>query len=167
MKKGFTLIELIVVIGVILIISVITILNYNSYTDKQRVKQAGLTLRSDLRLARTKATSGQKSTRCDDTTTLESYDMQFLADCSGKGPCYATKPMCSRDGTQIDTTNETVRVYLPTGVMFQGVYSAIRFFTVSGITDLASDEIIVLSGVGGTYSVRVTQSGVISDYNAL
>jgi prepilin-type N-terminal cleavage/methylation domain-containing protein len=169
-KHGFTLIELIVVIGVILIISVITILNYNSYTDKQRVKQAGLTLKSDLRLARTKATSGQKTTLCDSTSTLESYEVQFSKNCEEKGPCYEVKPICSHDGTSIITTDEMTRVYLPNSVTFDGVYPTIQFMTVTGVakflpeTASTEDTIIVLSGVGGKYSVRVTASGIISDY---
>ncbi len=164
---GFTLIELIVVIGVILIISVLTILNYNLYTDKQKVKQAGLTLRTDLRLARTKATSGQKTALCVNDSTLEGYDIDFLANCNGKGPCYTTKPVCSQNGTAIDTSNEISYQYLPAGITFGGTYPIIRFFTVTGVTDLTGDQIIVLSGKGGTYSVSVTQSGVISDYNTL
>ncbi|MFH0749861.1 MAG: prepilin-type N-terminal cleavage/methylation domain-containing protein [Candidatus Gottesmanbacteria bacterium] len=165
-KNGFTLIELIVVVAVILVISVLTILNYNSYTDKQRVKQSGMTLRSDLRLARTKATSGQKTALCDDTTVLESYNVEFSAVCGGKGPCYKIKPVCSNGGVLVDTTNEITRVFLPSSVIFAGTnaYQTIRFFTVTGITNLASDRIIVLSGSGVTYSIRVTTSGVISDY---
>jgi len=161
---GFTLIELIIVVSVILVISVVTILNYNSYTDKQRVKQAGITLRSDLRLAKTKAISGQKPSLCDITTKLESYDVQFRALCDNKGPCYEIIPMCSNGGTYIDTTDEKMKVFLSSGVQFGGIYPTIRFFTVTGVTDLIADQNIVLTGSGVTYTVRVTQSGVISDF---
>lgn len=164
MKKtaGFTLIELIVVISVILVISVITLLNYNSYTDRQRVKQAGLTLRSDLRLTQTKAISGQKPSLCDSTSTLESYDVVFTT-CNGQ-PCYGIQPMCNRGGVAVDTSEELLQITLPTGVSFVGTYSPIRFFSVTGVTDLTADQELVLTGAGVTYTVSISPSGSISDY---
>ena len=104
---GFTLIELIVVISVILVISVITILNYNSYSDRQRVKQAGFTLRSDLRLTQTKATSGQKPTLCASTSTLESYDVVFTT-CNGK-PCYEIQPICDKCNNCAESLNKIIK----------------------------------------------------------
>lgn len=162
-KSGFTLIELIIVITVILVISVVTLLNYNSYTDRQRVKQAGLTLRSDLRLAQTKATSGQKPFVCDATTTLENYTVTF-SDCGGVGACYEIQPICTLSGVTVDTDDEITRVFLPTGVSFQSLYAPIAFFPVTGVTDLISDQLIVLTGAGVTYTVVITPSGSISDY---
>lgn len=164
MKKtaGFTLIELIVVISVILVISVITILNYNSYTDRQRVKQAGLTLRSDLRLTQTKATSGQKPVMCDSSSTLESYDVVFTT-CNGQS-CYEIQPICVQGGTAVDTSEETIQTTLPTGVSFANSYSPIRFFSVTGVTNLTADQELELTGAGVTYTVSVSPSGSISDY---
>ena len=164
MKKraGFTLIELIVVISVILVISVITILNYNSYTNKQRVKQAGLTLRSDLRLTQTKATSGQKPSVCDSTSILKSYDVTFTT-CSGKS-CYKIQPICTQGSVAVDTSAESIQITLPTGVSFAGSYSSIRFFSVTGVTNLTADEHLVVTGAGVTYTVSVSPSGSISDY---
>ncbi len=159
---GFTLIELIVVISVILVISVITILNYNSYSDRQRVKQAGFTLRSDLRLTQTKATSGQKPTLCASTSTLESYDVVFTT-CNGK-PCYEIQPICVQGGVPVDTSEEIIQTTLPNGVDFASSYSPIRFFSVTGVTNLSADQALVLTGAGVTYTVSVSPSGSISDY---
>ncbi len=163
-RQGFTLIELIVVVAVILIISVVTLLNYNSYTDRQRVRQAGLTLRSDLRLAQTKATSGQKPFVCDDTATLISYEVTFSSDCAGKGPCYMIQPVCMREGVAVDTQTEVSIITLPSGVAFQSSYPPIQFLSVTGATDLDADRSIVLTGAGVTYTVNVSRAGSISDY---
>lgn len=162
-RQGFTLIELIIVVTVILVISVVTLLNYNSYTDRQRVKQAGLTLRSDLRLAQTKATSGQKPFICDATTTLESYTITF-SDCGGLGACYEILPVCTQSGTLVDTSGDVTRVFLPSSVRFQMSYAPISFFPVTGVTDLTEDRLIVLTGAGVTYSVVISTSGSISDF---
>lgn len=165
MKKtsGFTLIELIIVISVILVISITTLLNYNSYTDKQRVKQAGLTLRSDLRLAQTKAISGQKPFLCDETTILEGYTVSFSTVCGSSG-CYTIQPRCSTAGVTVDTTNETTTVYLPSGINFDRSYDPVTFSAVTGVTDLTSNLSLVLTGAGVTYTVTVTPSGSVSDY---
>ena len=162
-KSGFTLIELIIVITVILVISVVTLLNYNSYTDRQRVKQAGLTLRSDLRLVQVKVTSGQKPFVCDATSTLENYTVTF-SDCGGIGACYEIQPICTRLGVTVDTDDEKTRVFLPTGVNFQTSYDPISFSPVTGVTDLTADRLIVLTGAGITYTVVISPSGSISDY---
>jgi len=49
--KGFTFIELIVVVAILMVLSLGVIVNYNSYTDREHVRQSGLTLKSDLRLS--------------------------------------------------------------------------------------------------------------------
>ena len=162
-RQGFTLIELIIVVTVILVISVVTLLNYNSYTDRQRVKQAGITLRSDLRLAQTKATSGQKPFMCDATTTLESYTVTF-SDCGGIGACYEIQPICMQSGVAVDTDDDSTRIFLPSGVNFQMSYAPISFFSVTGVTDLTEDRLLVLTGAGVTYTVMISPSGSISDF---
>lgn len=165
MKKtsGFTLIELIVVIAVILVISITTLLNYNSYTDKQRVKQAGLTLRSDLRLTQTKAISGQKPFVCDEMTTLQGYTVAFSTTCENGG-CYTIQPLCVASSGIVDTSSELTTVYLPSGINFDHSYSPVTFSAVTGVTDLTSNLSLVLTGAGVTYTVTVTPSGSVSDY---
>ena len=58
--KGFTLVELIVAICIAMIVTGLILVNYNTYNDKQRVKQAAYTLKNDLRYIETKASSGEK-----------------------------------------------------------------------------------------------------------
>lgn len=161
-KSGFTLIELIIVVTVILVISVVTLLNYNAYTDKQRVKQAGLTLRSDLRLAQTKATAGQKPAVCGDAT-LVSYRVTFST-CGGAGACYEIQPVCMENEVSVDTSSEVTRVYLPSGVNYFASYPPIQFFSVTGVTNLTADMLIQLTGAGVTYVVLVSPSGSVSDF---
>jgi len=161
-SRGFTLIELIIVVTVILVISVITILNYNLYNDKQRVKQAGFSLRSDLRLAQTRAMSGQKPFNCDETTTLVSYEVTFSG--CGTGACYQIQPLCMKAGIPVDTSASRTQMTLLSGVTFKESYQPIQFLSVTGVTNLNADQSIVLTGAGVTYTVNVSRSGSISDY---
>lgn len=158
---GFTLIELIVVITVILIVSAITILNFNAYTDRQRIKQAAITLRSDLRFARINASSGQKPREC--TEIFAGYDVTFTIDCGGKGSCYAISGACYDPVARSYSFVDTNTIYLPEGVVFDGNYDTFRFLPLTGVTDLTGDLAIILSGVAGKHTICVTTSGIVSD----
>ena len=160
MKKlqGFTLIELIIVISIISVISVAVIVNYNSYTDRERVRQSGLTIKSDLRLVASKVSSGVKSVAC---TMLESYDVTFTTTCSdGIRSCYTITPRCSNGLL----TDEQVTVYIPKEVHFESADQTIRFLPLSAGTDLTTDAIITLGGLATVYHMKVSPSGTISDY---
>lgn len=157
MKKGFTFIELIIVVAIILILSVVVIVNYNSYTDRERIRQAGLTIKSDLRLVSSKVSSGVKSTAC---ITLVSYDVAFIATCADGRSCYTITPRCS-NGLLSD---EQKIVYIPKELKFQSVDQTIRFLPLSAGTDLTTDAIITLGSNSTVYHVKISPSGAISDY---
>jgi len=168
-KHGFSLIELIVVISVILLLSVGVIINYNAYTEKERVRQELLILKSNLRLAHTKAISGQKPTGCDKDNVLEYYEVTFYNICPSDSvnSCYMTVPVCLNG--RIESQSETV--YLSKNVQFGSVCPGIdcptiRFFPLTAGTDLKKDQIITLQSSSATYPyhVVITPSGTVSDY---
>ncbi len=82
-KKGFTLVELIVVLAVIGILATIMLANYNDFGARQEVRNAAEELKSNLRKYQTFAISGQKNptnlpdgSGCnDDTRTLDNYSV--------------------------------------------------------------------------------------------
>jgi prepilin-type N-terminal cleavage/methylation domain-containing protein len=158
MKRGFTFIELIIVVAIILVLSIAIIANYNSYTDRERVRQTALTIKSDLRLVGSKVNSGVKSSSC---TTLLSYDVTFAASCSGGRACYTITPNCSNGLL----SGEQMTVYIPKEVQIQFTVSTIRFLPLSAGTDLTGDATITLSGISTPYYVRISPSGAISDSN--
>jgi len=146
--KGFTFIELIVVVAILMVLSLGVIVNYNSYTDREHVRQSGLTLKSDLRLTLSKVNSGVKYETCQ---TLESYDISFSTS------SYTITPRCS-NGVDASTT-----VNLPKDVTFQPVPSTIRLLPLSVGTDLLADTIITLTGISSTYTITISPSGTISN----
>ncbi len=76
---GFSLLELLVVSAVILSITGLAISNYSSFSDTQKIKQAGKTLKNDLRFIQTRAASGVKPTTCVGANVLMSYRVTFTA----------------------------------------------------------------------------------------
>lgn len=157
MKKGFTFIELIIVIAIILVLSVAIIVNYNSYTERERVRQSGLTIKSDLRLVASKVNAGVKSAAC---VTLISYDVRFTAACSQGRSCYTITPRCS-NGLLND---EQRTIYIPKEVQIQSADRTIGFLPLSAGTDLTTDAVITIGGLSTVYHVKISPSGTISDY---
>ena len=155
-RQAFTFIELIVVVAILMVLSLGVIVNYNSYTNRERVRQSGLTIKSDLRLVVSKVNSGVKSASC---TTLESYDVTFTNICSdGIRSCYSITVRCTNG------SDEPVTVYLSKEAHVQSADQTIRFFPLSAGTDLTTDAIITLGGISTTYDIKISPSGTISDY---
>jgi Tfp pilus assembly protein FimT len=60
MRSGFTLIELMVSVGILMVISISTMVVLNNFTSKQKLEEATEELVSNLRLARNYAMTSQK-----------------------------------------------------------------------------------------------------------
>ncbi len=139
-----------------MVLSLGVIVNYNSYTDRERVRQSGLTIKSDLRLVASKVNSGVKSAAC---TTLVSYDVTFTRLCSdGVRSCYTITPQCTSGPDAQET------IYIPKDAYFQSIDQTIRFFPLSAGTDLSTDAIITLGGRSTVYTIKISPSGTISDF---
>lgn len=77
-KKGFSLIELLIVIGIILIFSGITLASYNTYTQEQKLETSARKILDVIDLARKKISAGDVSAGC--TGNLLSYEIKKLPD---------------------------------------------------------------------------------------
>jgi prepilin-type N-terminal cleavage/methylation domain-containing protein len=80
MKKGFTLVELLLSIAIILGISGIGVVSYVKYNERETLRQAALVLKSDLRNAQSKAISGEKN------QTICGNDNKLLGWCASTNP---------------------------------------------------------------------------------
>lgn len=116
MKHGFSLIELIVSVSVIMLITGGVVSAYNSYNDQQKIRQAALTLKADLRLAQASAAGGRIPTS--DTCT-DFVGMHV----SGNSTSYTIAPQCS-EGSGYDEASTTplapglVLTFLPSSFIF-------------------------------------------------
>src|SRR3990172_5731384 len=121
--QGFTLIELVIVIGVMALLFGFGYASYREFARRQMVNGAVIQLRSNLRLAQQLALSGKKpESGCN---TLNSY--QFYLNYSLFNPDqYEIRPRC--DGSEYALITKTV--IFPKGVHFSsttGLFGSLRF----------------------------------------
>lgn len=150
-RTGFTLIELLVVSIIILTVSGIVIASYNNTNDEQKVRQAAMTLKNDLRFVQARATNGEKpTTGCSE---LLGYRVTFLQN------AYTTQAQCAEG-----PAGEEKNVTLTDGLSFASAPSSPMLFGVlaRGV-DIASDETIVITGRDKSYQIQVSSSGDISE----
>lgn len=150
-SKGFTLVELLVVISILLTLLSLGIASYTRFNRRQRLFQAALTLKSDLRFAQTKAISIEKpESGC---STFDGMRISFSA------TQYATDHLCTPEGA-VGTQDLS---YLPYNITFSSVPSTFTFGAGHGKTSLASDMLIVLTNGLESYGVTVSTNGNINE----
>lgn len=149
MNRGFTLIEMLVAIGISLLVVGGLIVNYNSYNDTQKLKQSALTLKNNLRLAQTQAVASKKpSSGC---TQLLRYDASFTS--TG----YTLSAQCTQG--QAGDVNTVV---LPSGITFSPVGGTLSFSVLTG--GIGKDAVTVtLAGSTKSYAIQVASNGTIND----
>ncbi len=147
-QPGFTLIELLVASTIILTLSGVVLVNYNSYNETQRARQAVLTLKNNLRFAQSRAYNGEKpSSSC---TRLDGYLVSFLVS------SYTMQAQCA--GLPVDPAQQ---VLLSGGLAFSPVPSPILFRVLS--QGLDSNVTITMVGLSKSFQVVVSKSGDISE----
>jgi prepilin-type N-terminal cleavage/methylation domain-containing protein len=152
--KGFTLLEVIVSVAIALLLTGFIVANYNTYNDTQKLKQAALTLKNDLRFAQGKALSGDKPvTDPPSCTQLVGYTLVFYEN------YYTMQPECTPEGLQAPVT----QINLTTGITFSPVPSSFTFRVLSRGTSLGSPVSFILSGNNTQYGIQVSPGGDISD----
>lgn len=151
-KAGFSLLELLVVMGIILSLTGMVISNYSSFSNTQKVKQAGRTLKNDFRFIQNRAASGVKPSGC---ATLVSYRFSFTA------TSYQYQPVCNTG----PAPNTAVVINLPTDVTFSPVPAPFDFQVLTGASLLSSSTSQSFSLVTSsqTYLVAVSNNGDIND----
>jgi prepilin-type N-terminal cleavage/methylation domain-containing protein len=149
MKKGFTLIEVLVVVGLLLLTTGGVVSNYNNYNDRQKVKQATLTLKDNLRLAQTSAMSGNKPTGC--SGQLTGYQVAFTS-----STLYTITALCAGGN------GPTVSISMPSDVSIASPVT-ITFSPLTGEANVATYADISVSSFSVYTGVRVTKNGQISD----
>lgn len=146
--NGFTLIELLVSVAIIIVMTGGVIVNYNSYNDSQRTRQAILTVKNNLRYAQGRSYNGDKPTS--GCTQLQGYQVGFTA------VSYSIQAYCTEGlaGTAQDFS-------LDTGISFSPVPPAITFRVLSRGID--TDTTIIAIGSGKSYQFLVSRSGDMSE----
>ncbi len=147
---GFSLIEIIVVVGIMASVTGFILVSYNNFNTNQKLKQAAKTLRSDLRFVQTRAYSGLKPSGvvC---TNIVGYQLSFTA------TTYSYQAVCFPAVAVTPTT-----IQLPDQITFSPIPST---FTFAVLTGTASQDVTLslTKGSGSPITVRVSKSGDVSE----
>ena len=150
--SAFTLIELLVVVSIIGILFGVGIAAYNQFNRTQIVVQTAKQIKTYLRLAQSKALTGEKDTACGSgpgSVPLEGWYISFSTK-EIYGKCGATKFGAS----PLD---------IPTNVSVTYGANPLKFKTLAGGAEIDTEAIICISGFSKEYQLRVTSSGEIKD----
>lgn len=149
-KRGFTMIELIITVSISMLLIGGIVVNYNSFNDTQVLKQAGLTLKNNLRLAQVKATSAEKpESGC---TQLVGYTLTFSAS------SYTTQAQCTEG-----LVGAAVTVVLPSGVTFSPIPTSVTFAALTQTLLSGTPVDVTLQARSKSYLIRVSTNGEVTD----
>lgn len=155
---GFTLIEMVVVVGLMGLLLGGSIVGYRKFNDRQLVIQAGKEFISVLRTAQKRASVGDKPdvVGCNGGQTLDGYRVQALSDES----TYTLSAVC--DGSSVSTQSYSIA----SAVIFkQNVDVQFQVLSRGVIFGAGGSSVTLQMGTaqspGYLYTVQVTRSGEI------
>lgn len=102
--KGFTLIELMVVVSILAIVSGIMIPSFSTYTRNQTLKQAQENFKSDLRSIQNRALTGASSDVTLGGNLVKYWGVNFVANSSTYTSLIASSAACAGGTTQLVQT---------------------------------------------------------------
>lgn len=191
-KRAFSLVELLVVIALFGITSVVITVSYLSFEKNERVKNGALALKSDIRLAQSKALSGDKGANvsCTVSQTLAGWYVRAVKT-SGTyyvgGVCFDPVEIRFNERTALMLKGITVKDIIynsvsqnEVNIFFRPLLNDVSFqdssaYSIPDFVDSANnpghplsgsgDLVIELqgSGVVGTYKVKVNQYGEVDE----
>jgi len=129
-----------------------SVVNYNAFNEKQHVSEAASNFKSQIRLAQSKALSGQKPVS--GCTAFIGYTVTFTSS------TYTIEPECS-EGKVYET--ERITVTLPKNVTFSPVPSSFFYKPLMQGTSLSTDLLITLTNGSINAIMKITPSGDISN----
>lgn len=150
-KSGFTLIELLVVTSIITLLFTVGIAAYQNFNRGQIVVQAAKELKENLRLAQSKASSGEKPNGC--TGTLNGWQISI----PNNSNSYELQAVCS-NGTFTSRTillaGDLEKIAGPSYVLFKVLAQGVEF--------PGEERTITITGFGDKIAkVTVTPTGEI------
>ena len=120
-NKGFTLVELMIVVGILAIVSGIMIPSFSSYTRNQTLKQAQENLKSDLRSVQNRAMTGTGAdTSINGNPAL--YWTVLYSDVSGSNGTYSFYLTASNSCTVNATLQQTVTLPPSISIVSSGAH---------------------------------------------
>ena len=142
MKSGYSLIELILVVGAMMLIAAFGVARYNEFNERQAVQQAADTFISNLRLIQAKALAGDKPEGCD---TLVGWTVEFAL------KSYSMYAICNNGSGEEIIESTRVTVDLPGNVNLNYANPSITYYALGKGT--SADQTVDI--FGRTFSVPI------------
>ncbi len=159
-NKGFTLLEILIVMSVILLISIGSYVGFIQFSRQQSLTSAWDSLRNNLNEARSNSMSQAILTdACNQASqTLVGHQVRFYAP-AGAPHYYSLEEVCSSGSV---TTALVRTVYLPSGVVFTSIpapSSPLRFLIITGA--VSNPTTVTISNGKNAVNISVDSVGVI------
>jgi prepilin-type N-terminal cleavage/methylation domain-containing protein len=159
MKRGFTLIEILVATAIMAVTIGVTVAGYNNFNESQRVKQAALTFKNNLRMAQEQAKSAQKPADLSDCFKLVGIRVRGVIG----GISYQIRVEC-KDDSNLDIYSADKIYNLPTNVKFNTDFSILFQPLTQGVS--GGNSVTIESSMTPTTSiVSINNNGEISVTN--
>ena len=150
MRKGFTLIELMIAVVISGLLLTGALAAYRGLNTKQVVKQAGISFQTDLKSYQQKALAGTKPEECGAGDSIEGYQVSYVDEDS-----FSVVAVCSLGQPAATEGN------LPQGVEFQAVFNPSDIFFPVLVSEVSGAQTIILTNDTYSYQVIIEPSGVI------
>ncbi|AHB40386.1 MAG: hypothetical protein ACD_25C00092G0002 [uncultured bacterium] len=175
-SKGFTLVELMIVVGILAVVSGIMIPSFSGYTRNQTLKQAQENLKSDLRSAQNRALTGTGAdTLINGNPAL--YWAVLYSDVAGSNGTYSFYLTASNSCTVNATLQQTVTLSSGISIVSSGAHcllfsledgSVFERNATTGLTVPIPDTTISLRHSSDTATVKnilINKAGLIFNSN--
>lgn len=149
-RDGFSLVEILVVVSITTMLVGFGMASLHGFNRRERLKQAGSTIKSMLRLAQSKAISAEKpSSGC---TTYIGVRVSFAID------SFTIQHTCDPDGIAGTPTT----VMFSKGIEFAVLPSAFTFLQ-QNMLDTSSAQTLTITNGPDMYRLVVSPNGNVSD----
>ena len=156
-KSGFTLVELLVALGIIAIVFSLSFAAYREFSRRQQLTEAVNVFKSNLFLAQQRALSGERSI-CASGEVLNGYRVYFDNPAS-----YIVFADCGKPWPQTWDDQPIKWVNLPSGITKSAGPADIYFKVLAQGTAFDKDETVIFTQVssGKILNVTITKTGSI------